>query len=66
MFEPSNLILNINEIMEEYVENEEEAIQKLQSGAVQKEEQEETRTETEQPTKETRKKKRGAKETETE
>ena len=52
--------------MEEYVENEEEAIQELQSGAMQEEEQEETRTETKQPTEETRKRKRGVEEIEIE
>ena len=59
MSEPSHLIPNLHEIMEEYVENEEEAIQKVQLGAVQ---EEETRIEIEQETKETRKRNRGAKE----
>ena len=55
MFEPSNLIPNLNEIMEEYVEMEEEAVQEAQSGAVQEEERPVAITETEQPTEETRK-----------
>ena len=53
MSEPTNLIPNLNEIMEEYARNEEEAIQEVQ-------------TETEQETEETRKRKRGAEEAETE
>ena len=56
MSKPSNLIQNLNEIMEEYAENK-ETTQELQSRSVQEEEQGETRTETEQPTKEKRKKK---------
>ena len=64
MFESSHLVLNLNEIMEEYVKkNEEDAIQEVQLGAVQ---EEETRTETEQETKETRKIKRGVEEAGTE
>ena len=66
MSEPSNLISNLNEIMEEYVENEEEGIQEVQSRVVHEEEQGETRTETEQLTEETRKRKRGAEEDEIE
>ena len=49
MSESSNLIPNLNEIMEEYVENEEEAIQEVQSGG-------------EHETEKTRKRKRGAEE----
>ena len=52
MCEPSNLIPNLNEIIKEYVENKEEAIQEVQSGVVQ---EEETRTETEQEIEETKK-----------
>ena len=47
MFEPSNIILNLNEIMEEYAEIEEEVVQEFQSGVVQEEERPETRTKTE-------------------
>ena len=46
----SNLIMNLNEIMEEYAEIKEEAIQEVQSGVVQ---EEETKTETEQEAEET-------------
>ena len=66
MSKPSNLIPNLNEIMEEYVEIEEEVVQEVQSGAMQEEERLEARTETEQPTEEIRKRKRGAEEAEIE
>ena len=66
MFEPSNLIPNLNEIMEEYAEIKKEVIQEAQSEAVQEEERPETRTETEKPTEETRKRNREAEEAETE
>ena len=41
MYESSHLVLNLNEKMEEYAENAEEAIQEVRSGAEQ--ETEETR-----------------------
>ena len=63
MSEPHNLVPNLNEIIEEYVEIEEEAIQEVQSRVVH---EEKTRTETEQEAKETRKRKRGAEEVEIE
>ena len=62
MSDPSNLISNLNEIMEEYAEVEEEVVQETQSGKMQEEEISEARIETEQPTEETRKRKMGAKE----
>ena len=62
MSKPSKLILNLNDIMEEYAKVEEEAVQETQSGAMQEEEIPEARTETEQPTEEIRKRKKGAKE----
>ena len=62
MFEPSNLVLNLNEIMEEYDEMEEEVLQVTQE-EIEEEESVETRVESKQPMEETRKKKRGAEET---
>ena len=47
MSEPSHLVPNLKEMMEEYVEGEEEAVQETQSGAVQEEEISKARTETE-------------------
>ena len=44
MFEPSNLVLNLNEIMEEYDEREEEAVQATQS-EIEEEERVEARVE---------------------
>ena len=58
MSDPSKLIPNFNEAMEEYTEVEEEAIQETQSGAVQEEERPEASTDTEQSTGETKKRKR--------
>ena len=66
MSELLHLVPNLNEMMEEYAEGEEEAIQETQPGVVQEEERFEARTEIEQPTKETRKRKKGAEEVETE
>ena len=60
MSEPSNLILNLNEIMEEYVEIEEEVVQEAQLRAVHEEKRPKTRTDPDQPTEETRKIKKGA------
>ena len=62
MFDPSKLILNLNEIMEENTEVKEEAVQETQLGVVQEEERPEARTKTKQPTEKTRKRKRGAEE----
>ena len=62
MSEPSHLVPNLNEMMEEYVEGKEETIQETQSGMVQEGERSEARTITEQPIEETRKRKREAKE----
>ena len=53
-------------MMEAYVEVEEEAIQEKQSGKMQGEERVEARLEVEQPNEESRKRKRGAEEVETE
>ena len=53
MSEPSHLVPYLNKIMEEYANNEEEAIQEVQSRA-------------EQETEETRKRKKGVEEAETE
>ena len=62
MGEPSNLVPNLNEIMEGYAEIEEEVVQEDHSEVVQEEE----RPETKQPTEKTRKRKRGAEEAEAE
>ena len=62
MSRPSNLIPNLNEIMEEYTEIEEEVVQEAQSGVVQEKERLEAIIETEQPNEETRKRKRGVEE----
>ena len=58
MSDPSNLVPNLNEIMEEYAKMEEEAIQATQAEIGQEEERAKSRVEVEQPTKETRKRKR--------
>ena len=50
MSDPSTLIPNLNEMMEEYVEVEEEVVQETQSGSVQEENIPEVKTETEQST----------------
>ena len=60
MSEPSHLVPNLNEMMEEYVDGEEETARETQSGALQNEERQETKAEIEQPAKETRKRKIGA------
>ena len=62
MSNPSKLISNLNEIMEEYTKAKEETIQEAQLGAMLEEERAKARTKTEQPTEETRKIKRGAEE----
>ena len=59
MFEPLNLVPNINEIMEKYTEREDEAIQVTQA-AIEEEERSEARAEPKQPVEETRNGKRGA------
>ena len=64
MSEPSHLVPNLNEMMEEYAEGEEGAVQETQSGALQNVETQETGVEIEQPAEETRKRKRGAEEAE--
>ena len=59
MSDSSHLVPNLYEMMEEYAEGKEEAVQETQSEAVQEGEISEARIETEQPTEETRKRKRG-------
>ena len=61
MFESSHLVPNLNEMVEEYVEGEEEAAQETQSGALQNEKRQETEAGIEQPAEKTRKRKREAK-----
>ena len=48
MFEPSHLILNLNEMMKAYAEVEEEVAQENQSGEIQEEERAEARVEPKQ------------------
>ena len=62
MSEPSNLVSNLNEIMEEYTEREEEIVQVTQA-EIEGEERDEARAEPEQPVEKTRKRKKGAEET---
>ena len=62
MSEPSNLVPNLNEIMEEYAEGEQEALQATQAEIGQEEEIVESRAKVEQPVEETRKRKRGTEE----
>ena len=59
MFEPINLVPNLNEIMEEYFEREEETVQVTQAETGQSEERAEVSTELEQPMEELKKRKRG-------
>ena len=71
MSELQSLIPNLNEIMEEYVENEEEATPELQIMVMQKETEEtekpfEARKETEQLVEQSRKRKRNTEYAETE
>ena len=66
MSESLHLILNLNEMMEAYVVVEKEVVQENQSREMQEEKRAEARGEPEQPKEESRKGKRGAKETETE
>ena len=60
MFELSNLIPNLNEMMEAYIVVEEEVVQENQLGEMQEEERAEARIELEKPKEESRKRKRGA------
>ena len=62
MFESTNLVPNLNEIMEEYIKREERAVQETQAETGQEEERAEARAELEQPVEETRKRKKGAEE----
>ena len=66
MFEPTNLVLNLNEIMEEYVEWENETIQATQAATNQVEERNEVNRMFEPIEEESRKRKRRIEETETE
>ena len=60
MSKSSHRVPNLNEMTEEYVEGEEEAVQETQSGALQNEEIQETRVEVEQPAEKIRKRKKGS------
>ena len=60
MSKPSNLVPNLNEIMEEYTERGEEAVQATQAETGQEEERDDARVEPEQLVEETRNMKRGA------
>ena len=62
MSEPSNLIPNLNEMMEEYAKREEEAVQATQVETGQEEESVEARAEVEHSVEEIKKKKRRAEE----
>ena len=59
MFEPTNLVPNLNEIMEEYAEKEEETVQVVQAETRRSEERAEVNREPEQQVEESRKRKRG-------
>ena len=59
MSESLHLVPNLNEMIEEYIEGEEEAVQETLSGIGPEEERVEERAEIEQPVEETRKRKRG-------
>ena len=62
MSELSNLVPNLNEIVEEYAKREEEAVQATQVETEQEGERVESKAEVEQPVEETRKRKREAEE----
>ena len=62
----SNLVPNLNEMMEAYTEVEEKVVQENHSGEMQEEERAEARVEPEQSEEESRKMKMGAEEAETE
>ena len=64
MFEPTNLVPNLNEIMEEYAELENETIQATQAITGQGEERAKVNEELEQTMEESRKRKRGNEEVE--
>ena len=66
MSEPSHLILNLNEMMEAYIEVEEGTVQETQLGDMQAEERAEDRGEPRPIKEESRKRKRRTEETETE
>ena len=66
MSESSHIIPNLNEMMEAYAEVEEEVVQENHSREMEEEERAEARVEPEQPNEESRKRKRGAEEAETE
>ena len=59
MSEPTNLVPNLNKIMEEYAESEEEIVQTTQAESRRSEERGEVNRETEQLVEESRKRKRG-------
>ena len=59
MFEPTNLVPNLNEIMEDYAELENKTVQAAQAVAGQGEERVEVNEEPEQSVEEFRKRKRG-------
>ena len=63
MSKPSNLVPNLNEIIEEYAEGEHEEVQATQAKVEREEIRAEEREEPEQSTDETRKRTRGAEET---
>ena len=63
MSESLNLVPNLNEIMEEYIEGEQEAVQTTQEEIEQEELRAEERAKLEQLAGETRKRKRGDEET---
>ena len=65
MFEPSHLILNLNDMIQAYTEVEEGIVQETQSREMQEEERAEARGQPEQLEEESRKRKRGAEEAET-
>ena len=58
MFKPTDLVPNLNEIMEEYAEREEETVEAAQAETGQIEERAEVNKEPEQPMEESRKSKR--------
>ena len=62
MSKATNLIPNLNEIMEEYIEREEETVQVTQAETGQEEERAKVRAEPEQLTEESRKRKKGVEE----
>ena len=63
MFETSNLVPNLNKIMEEYAKGDQEVVQATQVEIGQEEERTEVITEGEQSIEETKKRKRGVEET---